>query len=203
MEITPTRSALLEAKDERHVMGEGFRFLDEKRLLLAAEMMRLLERYQKLDQSFREIHGEAISALADGVQRHGLEGVQVQPAQTNDDTTIIQSERRFFGVRLVEAEDHPGEVEHPPAVNPSPEVAACREGYEKALAKLSELAVLSGNLRRLLYEYKRTERRARALEDVILPELDGAIHEMDQRLEEMEQEESVRVRLPGMESAHL
>ncbi|MBF0418470.1 MAG: hypothetical protein HQL86_09515, partial [Magnetococcales bacterium] len=57
---------------------------------------------------------------------------------------------------------------------------------------------LSGNLQRLLTEYRRTERRARALEDVILPELDEAIHEMEIRLEELDQEEAIRVRLGGL-----
>jgi V/A-type H+-transporting ATPase subunit D len=33
--IVPTRSAFLKLKDERSGMREGYRFLDEKRLILA------------------------------------------------------------------------------------------------------------------------------------------------------------------------
>ena len=46
-EITPTRSAVLELADERKLMRQGYDFLDEKRMLLASEMLRQLHDYQK------------------------------------------------------------------------------------------------------------------------------------------------------------
>jgi V/A-type H+-transporting ATPase subunit D len=77
----------------------------------------------------------------------------------------------------------------------SPEARQCQHLFGQLLLSSAVLAARSGNLHRLLAEYKRTERRARALEDVLLPELDSLIHEMDLSLEELEQEEAVRVRL--------
>ena len=44
----PTRSAVLELKAERVVVGEAYDFLDEKRLLLAAELLRQLAEYDRL-----------------------------------------------------------------------------------------------------------------------------------------------------------
>ena len=41
-EIAPTRSAALALADERELMRQGYRFLDEKRVLLASEMLRRL-----------------------------------------------------------------------------------------------------------------------------------------------------------------
>jgi len=38
-DISPTRSAVIEMKDERRAMHEGHVFLDEKCLLLAGEML--------------------------------------------------------------------------------------------------------------------------------------------------------------------
>ena len=197
MEITPTRSALLESRDERHVMGEGFRFLDEKRLLLAAEMVRQLESYQRLRAAFGDGHARAVAALGDAVARHGLHGTAVYPAPRADNARVAVEQARFFGVTLIGAvEWHAGDPPEPrrPA-HPSPEGRLCREAFQELVRLGAELAAVTGNLQRLLGEYKRTERRARALEDVILPELDEAIHEMDVRLEEMEQEEAIRVRL--------
>lgn len=51
------------------------------------------------------------------------------------------------------------------------------------------------SLLRLMAEYRRTERRVRALENLILPELRAAERDMEDVLEENEQEEAVRVRL--------
>jgi V/A-type H+-transporting ATPase subunit D len=60
----------------------------------------------------------------------------------------------------------------------------------KALEKLVALAARSGNLERLYREYRRTARRARALQDVLLPEVEGMVREFEARLEELEQDEA-------------
>jgi vacuolar-type H+-ATPase subunit D/Vma8 len=39
-EVLPTRSAAMELADERKLMRQGYEFLDEKRMLLATEMLR-------------------------------------------------------------------------------------------------------------------------------------------------------------------
>ncbi|MBF0613602.1 MAG: ATPase [Magnetococcales bacterium] len=187
MEITPTRSALLESRDERVVMREGYRFLDEKRLLLAAEIIRQHTRYLELHTRYLEQHARAVALLADWIGRCGLHDVQVSPVQELTQAQITGQAQSFFGVML---RDAPRLTLHDPA-----EKNRCAQAFTTLLAQGSELATISGNLHRLLAEYQRTERRARALEDVILPELDGAIHEMEIRLEEMEQEDAVRVRL--------
>ena len=61
--------------------------------------------------------------------------------------------------------------------------------------KNAVLAGVSGNLYRLLAEYRITERRSRALENIILPEIDQALREMSSHLEELELEDAIRVRL--------
>jgi V/A-type H+-transporting ATPase subunit D len=56
------------------------------------------------------------------------------------------------------------------------------------------IAVCSVNLRRLMQEYVRTERRARAIENVLLPEIEHSLKFIDEQLELLEQEEVARVR---------
>ncbi|MBF0099135.1 MAG: ATPase [Magnetococcales bacterium] len=195
MESTPTRSALLQARDERQVMGEGFRFLDEKRLLLAAEMARQFERYRQERELWLQQQQEAGSALQHSLLRHGLHGLQVLPAASAP-PPLQCAQRRFFGVTLQEIPDALTGLQAFSAVETlSPEARLCQHRFGQLLLCSAVLAARSGNLHRLLAEYKRTERRARALEDVLLPELDSLIHEMDLSLEELDQEEAVRVRL--------
>jgi V/A-type H+/Na+-transporting ATPase subunit D len=55
-------------------------------------------------------------------------------------------------------------------------------------------AVCSLNLRRLMREYVRTERRARAIENVLLPEIEWSLRFIDEQLEILDQEEIARVR---------
>jgi V/A-type H+-transporting ATPase subunit D len=82
-----------------------------------------------------------------------------------------------------------------PAPNPSPEAEGARAAFAKLLPKLVEMAAIIGNLERLYQEYRRTVRRVRALQDVLLPEIDATLYEVETRLEELEQDEGLWVRL--------
>ncbi|MFZ2652989.1 MAG: V-type ATP synthase subunit D, partial [Burkholderiaceae bacterium] len=62
------------------------------------------------------------------------------------------------------------------------------------LAAAAPVAAVSGNLERLWFEYRRSVRRARALQDVMLPELDQSIVDIDNRLEELEREDAISMR---------
>lgn len=191
-----TPSVLLELREERQVMREGYRFLDEKRLLLAAEIMKRLEEYERLADRFHRLHREAAEALAAATAFHGLDGLQVQPARPLDEAEVETSRRNFLGVTLVDATLRlPADAAAiPEAPAPSGEAEACRKRFRQLLEMAAELATLNANLERLLAEYRRTQRRARALEDVLLPEIDQALHRVSERLEELEQEEAIRVR---------
>ena len=46
-DVVPTRSAAMALADERVLMRQGFGFLDEKRMLLATEILRLVRRYEE------------------------------------------------------------------------------------------------------------------------------------------------------------
>jgi V/A-type H+-transporting ATPase subunit D len=56
------------------------------------------------------------------------------------------------------------------------------------------MSACAGNLRRLAREYTRTERRARAFENVVLPEIDVSLRFVEEQLDAVDQEEAVRVR---------
>ncbi len=65
------------------------------------------------------------------------------------------------------------------------------------LALLAPLAAGRNNLERLAAEYRRTERRARALENVLLPEIDRSLATIEEQLELADQEEALRIRMAG------
>ena len=78
--------------------------------------------------------------------------------------------------------------------NPSPEALRCGETFRELVELSAELAGISGNLYRLLAAYRATERRARALENVILPEIEQALARLSARLEEQDLEDTLRAR---------
>ncbi len=191
---TPTRSAVLEMKDERRAMHDGYVFLDEKCLLLAGEILRELGRYGALKQNFAAARSAAIEALEAAVARHGLHGLQVYPAPDAGSANLRDTRRALMGVRLQDVALDIGAVAALPAFDLSPEALACRRAFAALLVASAPLAAVAGNLERLSLEYQRSVRRARALQDVLLPELDRSVYEIESRLEELEQEDAIWMR---------
>ena len=200
-DVNPTRSVVVEMKDERRAMHEGYVFLDEKCLLLAGEILAELGRYAGLRRAFASAHDAALDALRAAVLRHGLEGLQVYPRADLASVRVGSRTRSLMGVRLQEAGLDGAALPAPPAVDRSPEGEACRRAFAAVLAAAVPLAAASGNLERLSLEYRRSVRRARALQDVMLPELDRSIVDIESRLEELEQEDAVWLRSAARERA--
>lgn len=201
-ERSPTRAALLEMQDERHAMREGYVFLDEKCLLLAGEMLRQLGEHARLARALHERHEAALRALAAALGRHGLQGLQVHPAAPIGGA-VRREAGSLMGVSLVSAawQAHgpapAAAAPESPPVWPSPEARACRAAFAALLEAAAPLAAVSGNLERLSQEYRRSVRRARALQDVLLPELERALRDVDTALEELEQQDLISMRVPG------
>lgn len=193
-----TRSAALALADERALMRQGYQFLDEKRMLLAAEMLRALAGHRALEDRLVERLGEARAAMLGALQRHGLERLQAYPPGSVAPHAPTLTRTQFLGVPQIAAQFDPHVVgTDDEAVDPSPEAGACRVAFAALLGPLALLAASAGNLERLAAEYRRTERRARALENVLLLEIETALKSIDDHLELADQEEAVRTRLAG------
>jgi V/A-type H+-transporting ATPase subunit D len=193
-ERNPTRSALLELQDEQRAMHEGHVFLDEKCLLLAGEMLRQLGEHGVLQQRLRTAHESAVRALRAAIGRHGLDGLQCQPAQPQDAARGHSAAGALMGVRLLQADWTPDTATAAEGLNPSPEVREARLAFVELVVAAAPLAAVSGNLERLSQEYRRSVRRARALQDVLLPELGRDIAEIQTRIEELEQQDAIAMR---------
>ena len=197
-QVSPTRSAFLELKDERDLIREGYEFLDEKRMIVAQEMLRQLAAWERLRDEYLSLNAQANSALAAAVFRHGFDGLVVYPRRRMKDWTQPLNAHRFLGVELLE----PGDAEthsdpSDPPVLPSAEAEACRSAFAALLAAAGHMAAAQTNLERLIDEYTRTERRARALENVMLPEIDDSLRFVNEQLEAVDLEEALRVRFVG------
>lgn len=195
-EVTPTRSAVIELKEERQALHEGHVFLDEKCLLLAGEIVAELRRCADLEANLLPACQRAAAALGAAIGRHGLEELLAYPAAGLDQARAEIIPRSLMGVRLLEARLHRKlSVQPEQLVNASPEARACREAFADIIEMAAPLAAVSGNLERLYLEYRRALRRARALQDVLLPEIDRTVYDLEARLEDLEREDAIAMRL--------
>jgi V/A-type H+-transporting ATPase subunit D len=190
-----TRIAQLEQKDEQRLVREGYELLDEKRIRLVAEIRAQLARFRRLQSEVREAQESARGALIAALSRHGMDELSAYPALSANESELKFGRARLFGIEILEVQWHARAAratERP--VNPSPEAQTCARDYRALLEPLVMTAACSLNLRRLTREYVRTERRARAIENVLLPEIESNLKYIDEQLEILDQEEITRVR---------
>lgn len=196
-EVFATKSEALALAEESRLLRDGYRFLDEKRMLLAGEMLRQLRHYDRLSSELEQARATALAAFGGALQRHGLDELQAHraaAAQFEPPATVKSS---FLGVDLLRLAD--AVPARPPAIdtgrlNLSPEVRAAEAAFALLAGLACEAGVTAGNLTRLAREFRRTERRAKALENVLLPELDAVLKRVTEQLDSLDQEEAVRVR---------
>jgi len=193
-EAATTRNAALELVSERELMREGYEFLDQQRILLATEALRQLEVYQQLFERFEAQRRVAAGALEAAVERHGLDNLQIYPARAASSIDFVD-EVGLLGVPLMGLGKFAETTGVPlAALDPSPEAEACRRAFQLLLRIAADIGARASNLHRLGREYRRVDRRAKALENVLLPEVEEAIKRVEDRLDAMDREELTHTR---------
>lgn len=197
---TVSRSAWLELKEEQTLVKDGYEFLDEKAMLLAAEMLEQRKLYAERRKRFLALCKAAADTLAFATADQGLDGLQVYPAARLEGPTVEIDQRSSIGQTMLDARftgNASGSTRRP--VNAAGIVLRSAEAFVEVMQAGAELAALSTNLERLIREYRRTWRRVRALENVVLPEIRDDLAAMEEHLDLVEQEEIIRVRTAGVE----
>ena len=192
---TASRSAFLDLQDEQRLVNDGYEFLDEKRILLAAELLRQREAWREARTVFMDRWDRAAKLLPLAVADQGLEGLQVHPRYSLDEAGFEVSGRPYVGQVMLEASLDIGDTELArDPIRPSGEVRQLATAFRGLLEAAAPLAAITANLHRLIREYRRTERRVRALENVVLPEIRQDLAAMEEHLDLNDQEEVIRVR---------
>ena len=196
-ELTTTRVALLELRDEQQLVQEGYRLLDEKRILLAGEIRNQLALLREHRREFAAAERAARAALESALARHGLDGLAVHAPASFAPEVLVVAKSRLLGLALLEARLRPPVAPLPSGLAADTASAVAREcarAYRELLARTVALAACELSLRRLTLEYVRTERRTRAIENILLPEIDAAVRLVEERLDGLDQEEFARLR---------
>jgi len=130
------------------------------------------------------------------VEIHGLQGLTVYPARRLTHAELDTTPSNFMGVKLIETALLRNTTTDMPyaAAYPSQMAEECRAAFVEILELGAVMAGVSGNLHRLGLEYRITERRARALENVILPEIEQSLRQMSGLMEELDLEDAIRTR---------
>ena len=198
LDITPTRSELINLKRRIKPTKNGYKLLKMKRDGLFHEFRTLLSDMIKAKRELTESYVLAKSRidLANAIEG----GLKVRSAAiANSASPEVEVERRNImgvvvpsvsGTNLKQAfgERSIG------FTGSSPYIDEAADSFGNLIERMVKAAEMEATLKRLLAEIEATKRRVNALEFKVIPELEEARVFIQLRLEEMEREETFRLK---------
>lgn len=192
--ILPTKGNLMAAKRSRTLANTGYELMDRKRNILIRELMSLMDTAKEVQSQIDTVFAEAYAALQNANIKLGICD-KIAEAVEVDETLEIQY-RSVMGVELPHLPDR--------STPPRPEYgfATTSSALDNAYIKfhqvkdlIRQLAEVETSIYRLAVAIRKTQKRANALQNIVIPSLDHTIRFITDALEEKEREEFVRLKV--------
>ena len=199
--ILPTKGNLMSAKRSRAPASTGYELLDRKRNILIREMMGLMDTAKAVQDQIDVVFTEAYAALQKANISLGICD-RIAESVAVDESLTIQY-RSVMGVELPHIPDR-----SPP---PRPEYgfASTSSALDDAYIKFHrvkeltrQLAEVETSIYRLAESIRKTQKRANALQNIVIPNFDRTVRFITDALEEKEREEFVRLKVIKANKAH-
>ncbi len=194
--IPPTRTNLIQMRNELQFAREGYEILDQKREVLAKELVRLANDAETLQEQMNAMITAAYRALRLARLSMGQEHVEWAALAVNKTVDVELKYRGVMGVTLplIEASGAPPELSY----SPGDTTATLDEAsalFRDVVQKIPELSRLETSVWRLAVELRKTQRRVNALQYIFIPDYVETISFIQSSLEEREREEVFRLKL--------
>jgi len=197
--INPTRMELLKLKDREKLAVKGHSLLKEKRDALIKEFFDILDRVKGSRGKVEEILNEAFESLTAAQVVMGDLAVQKAALSVKDSVDLDMDSRSIMGV-VVPVMD--SKIEKRSLIDrgysfadTSVRLDEAAKKFEEALALIIELGEVEKTVYLLASEIESTKRRVNALEHIMIPKLQNTVRSIEMRLEEMERENFVRLKM--------
>lgn len=198
LDIKPTRSELINLKRRIKQTKNGYNLLKMKRDGLFHEFRQLLSEMIKAKQELTATYQSAKSRidLANAIEG----GLAVRAAAiANSTRPEVEVERRnIMGVVVPSVTGSNLQASFSQRglgfIGSSPYVDEAAESFGELIEKMVTAAEMEATLKRMLAEIEATKRRVNALEFKVIPEMEEARDFIQLRLEEMEREETFRLK---------
>lgn len=192
--IFATKGNLMAAKRSLALAKTGYELMDKKRNILIREVMQLVDKANTIQDQIDEIFGNAYKSLQQANIFLGIINSIVESVPIDDGLQIRTKSIMGVEVPIVNLKDR--DIGIPYGLTES--AATLDNAYINFLKvkKLcATLAEIENSVYRLAVAIKKTQRRANALKNVILPKLESTIKYISGALEEKEREDFSRLKV--------
>ncbi len=194
--VPPTRSNLLKTKQELRFASEGYEILDQKRVVLAKELVRLANDAEALQEKMQNMMANAYRAQEKAMLTMGREHVEWAALAVHKTVDVQVRYRGVMGISLplIEAHGEPPEMTYSLG-DTAASLDEASSVFREVLSYIPELSRLVTSVWRLAVELRKTQRRVNALEFIFIPQYEETITFIQSSLEEREREETFRLKL--------
>lgn len=193
-QVFPTKGNLITSKKALQLATLGYDLLDRKRNILIREMMTLIERAKELRGSIEDTYKDAYAALQTANITMGVITPYCQSVPIENSVEITS--RSVMGVELpqVSIKKEPLHITYGFSSTNS-QLDKAYISFQKAKEITVLLAEVENSIYRLAIAIKKTQRRANALKNIIIPRHEGIVKFITNALEEKEREEFSRLKI--------
>ncbi len=198
LDIKPTRSELINLKRRIKQTQNGYKLLKMKRDGLFHEFRTLLSEMISAKQELTGTYKLALQRINLASAVEGGLAVKSAALASSTHPEVEVKRRNIMGVVVPSVEGTNLRVDMEKRgiglIGSSPYIDEAADSYGKLIEKVVNAAEMEATLKRLLAEIESTKRRVNALEFKVIPEMEEARDFIQLRLEEMEREETFRLK---------
>lgn len=189
IDVPPTKSSLRRLKEDLSFAYEGYDLLNQKREILAVEIVRKADVLKKVEADFRKILNELYAEYRNAAVDTGAGNITLQSCFETRSYFLQTDLTKLMGFKLLNITLDL--KNSPPLALPNTTAAydQAREKSREALRILAEYASVTKSVIMLSRELKKVQRRVNALEKLFIPQHEEAKKFITDRIEELEREE--------------
>lgn len=199
--VAPTRSNLLQRRDQLRLAQRGADLLKRKRDALIGEFFALVKESLAARRALEAVGRDAYFSLFMANAWDGPEAVRSLSLASKQGLEVDINVDNLFGVKVPRVE--PPEFSHELPFSPvgaGTQTLAAAEQFRRLTEALVQVAATETRLRRIGEEIKKTSRRVNALEQLVIPGVQWEIRDirnvLDQRaLEEVTTLKKIKAKL--------
>ncbi len=196
MAMVPTKGNLIIAKNTLALCETGYGLLDKKRNILIREMMKLIDNAKEIQDKIETTFSEAYSALQQANIDIGIDTVEKIGLAIDIEDSLDVKFRSVMGVEIpiVIIKDIPTKPSYGMKnTTSSLDEAVLKFGDVKRLTK--QLAQIEISVYRIADSVKKTQKRANALKNIMIPRYTAETRNIQNALEEKDREEFSRLKV--------
>jgi V/A-type H+-transporting ATPase subunit D len=196
--IKPTRSELLDLKKKINLSQSGHKLLKMKRDGLIMEFFEIMDKAKNARSELTKSYDNATQKIAIARAVEGNVAVQSAAFALKEQPEINLESKNVMGVVVpkIESSGIQKQIQERGygVIGTSSRIDEAADAYEKLVEQIIVSAEIESAMKKLLEDIEKTKRRVNALEFKVIPELKDAEQFIKLRLEEMERENTFRLK---------